>query len=393
MLREKRWILFCLLFAFTGLFAAPTQAAENTDPVYQGMKYRLDAATEEITITGYTADVAWNLEIPLEIDGKKVTAIAKYAFSESRIRSVTLNENMISIGAGAFYQCKDLEQVKMADSITTIGEMAFFECPNLYSIRIPGGVKEIGYDAFKNCERLSYVTIETGVQTISHCVFSGCSSLEEIAIPDSVTSIGARAFENCTKLKKVDMPDQVTVIGTDKEVCDKAHWGPLASYDPNAYKNASKNEGGTFQGCSALTEIHLPKNLETIHINTFKDCSALKTITIPGSVKTIEEYAFQGCRGLLELTISDGVDKIDIYAFKDCTSLTKVEIPDSVTAMGSSREVSMPIGGSVKPPDKDMGGIFEGCTALASIRLSKNAEYIYPNTFTGCLNLNHVEIP
>ncbi|HCT91632.1 MAG TPA: hypothetical protein DF613_09695, partial [Lachnospiraceae bacterium] len=105
---------------------------------------------------------------------------------------------------------------------------------------------------------------------------------------------------------------------------------------------------------------------------------------------------FKDCRNLAEITLPDSLTLIDTYAFAGCISLADLEIPDSVTAIGSVKTVVKEIPGGIvsyRLVEEDQGGSFSGCTALANIRLSKNVEYIYPNTFTGCISLNHVEIP
>ena len=49
---------------------------------------------------------------------------------------------------------------------------------------------------------------------------------------------------------------------------------------------------GAFYSCTALTDVHLSNNLETIGSYAFANCIALTNIIIPDSVRTIKEYAF-----------------------------------------------------------------------------------------------------
>ena len=55
---------------------------------------------------------------------------------------------VISIGAGAFYECYGLTSVTIGNSVTTIGKGAFKGCNVLTSVTIPNSVTTIGDYAF-----------------------------------------------------------------------------------------------------------------------------------------------------------------------------------------------------------------------------------------------------
>lgn len=121
---------------------------------------------------------ATDVRVPKKLDGKNITALGNYAFSEHReMIVISIPNSVTSIGNGAFSYCASLRQIVLPEGITAIGGSAFYECHSLEDICIPGSVTSIGKYAF-NC----------------------CVSLKEINIPGSVTSIGVSAFNGCPDL-------------------------------------------------------------------------------------------------------------------------------------------------------------------------------------------------
>jgi hypothetical protein len=68
------------------------------------------------------------------------------------------------------------------------------------SVTIPDNVTSIGEEVFSGCASLTSVTIPDGVTSIGDYAFYGCTSLTSVTIPDSVTSIGDTAFARCPNL-------------------------------------------------------------------------------------------------------------------------------------------------------------------------------------------------
>lgn len=124
------------------------------------------------------------------------------------------------------------------DGVTTIGENCFQKCPNLKSITIPSSVKTIEEFAFFECNNLKCVIIPNGVTTIENSAFFACAGLERVLLPDTLTDIKNSAFSSCKKLSYINIPQSVKNIGK---------WA--------------------FFG-TKLTEIHIPKTVENMHIGT-----------------------------------------------------------------------------------------------------------------------------
>ena len=121
----------------------------------------------------------------------------------SSLRSVTVTGGNILYGA--FYNCSMLTSITLGDDVTTIGSSAFYNCSSLTNITIPDSVTTIGYRAFFSCYILTRIIFGENSQltTIDQQAFYHCERLTSITIPDSVTTIGSSAFSSCPKLTDV----------------------------------------------------------------------------------------------------------------------------------------------------------------------------------------------
>ena len=129
-----------------------------------------------VTIEGYSGDPT-KLEIPAEIDGKKVVSIAE----------------------GAFTAQTKLEKITLPDSVTEIGPRAFADCRNLRSVTAPG-VTVIGIEAFQGCDDLKTVTFSASLASVGDRAFHSCGKLQALTAPATLTEIGTDAFAGCGNL-------------------------------------------------------------------------------------------------------------------------------------------------------------------------------------------------
>ena len=98
----------------------------------------------------------------------------------SKLTSITIPENITSIGRCAFSGCDSLTSITIPDSVTSIGSSAFENCSGLTSIVIPDSVTSIDHWAFQYCTGLTSATIGNGVKSISRYAFWDCASLKDI---------------------------------------------------------------------------------------------------------------------------------------------------------------------------------------------------------------------
>jgi hypothetical protein len=203
-----------------------------------------------------------NIFIPQEY-----TDICYHAFENREdIISVTMHDNIATIGGSAFRYCRNLTNINISNGITNIYEYAFDGCKRLTDITIPGGLTKINNFVFLCCENLTNVLICDGVTCIDYGAFELCKNLTSITIPNSVTSIGAYAFKDCENLTNITIPDSVTEIGKT-----------------------------LFCGCKSLKNVIIPDGITRIRKNMFLGCDSLVSVTIPNSVTDISIFAFYSC--------------------------------------------------------------------------------------------------
>lgn len=295
-----------------------------------GLVYEMVGSAYKITGIGTCTDS--NLVIPKYYQGVPVTYIDENAFRGcSSISTVTMFDNITSIGSYAFFTCSGLTSVTIPDSVTSIGDLAFEGCSGLTSITIPDSVTSIGSAAFSDCADLTSITIGNSVTSIGDQAFYNCSGLTSITIPDRVTSIGGGAFDNCSKLTRVTIPDSITKIGKDAFAgCQNLQYNEFgnAKYLGNAgneYLVLVKARStsitscsiddkcaiileNAFKGCDGLTEIHYNGDL-----TGWLNISGLGNLMRHG--KSTKTLYIDGAKIEGDLVIPEGVKSIGSYAF------------------------------------------------------------------------------
>ena len=432
-----------MLLSIVSVVDFSAYASVKTGKCGDNVTYSLDTETGVLTISG---------------TGK----MTDYSYSSSpfcndtKIKVVTIDYGVTSIGKYAFRSCKNLTSVTMPNSLTSIGENSFDACIDLTSMIIPDSVKSIGEHAFYTCTSLKNVTIGNSLNMISNFVFVGCNSLENImvdennlnyssidgvlfnkkktelilypvgnsrnaySIPNSVTSIGYYAFWGCTNLRNIKIPNNVESIG------DYAFYNCTSLTSVTIPNSVTSIGNDAFYGCSSLTSVTIPNSVTSIGNNAFYGCSSLTSVTIPDSVTSIGYSALSSCTSLTSIEVSydnenyssvDGVlfdkDKTKLIQYPAGSNRTIYSIPNSVISIGSDAFVGCTsltsvtsIGGSafsgctnltsITIPDSvtSIGSYaFEDCTSLTSVTIGNSVTSIGGSAFSGCTNLTSITIP
>lgn len=146
-----------------------------------------------------------------------VTSIGNYAFRANPIRSLNLNEGLLTIGAGAFSEMNIQSfwlDVTIPDSVTSMGNGTFSQS-FLGHVVVGDGLATIPEGAFYNNYdgggALS-VSLGSGVRTIGLAAFLGFRGTE-LVIPDGVETIENRAFQglgSSPTISYLSLPSTIT---------------------------------------------------------------------------------------------------------------------------------------------------------------------------------------
>ncbi len=340
------------------------------------------------------------------------------------ITSCVIHEETKFIYKGAFSDCTVLKSVTISDGVISIGAKAYYNCKSLLSITIPDSVTSIGERAFSGCDSLTSVTIPNSVTSIGNYAFSGCTSLNEVHISDIASwcniSFGHEYsnplyFANNLYINDKLITDLV-IPNTVTEIKNYTFFG--GSFISITIGDSVTSIGShAFYNCTSLTSITIPNSVTLIGEHAFCNCQSLTSITIPNSVTSIGDFAFSGCYKLVEvywlspciLVTKTNNGLVSYYAKVIHTSLKEpsvlkttedgyvfVEVNDSVIYLidyiGNEKELTLPESYNGKKYAINSHA-FYGQSDITSITIPNSVTSIGEYAFSGCSSLTSVTIP
>ena len=148
------------------------------------MKLEVNSETKYYVIgyTGTNKDVTLPSSFEFGTDTITDYDIYDRAFYEYKyIRSVIIPDNVKAIGLSTFYNCTNLQEVKIPDTVSSLGDGNNFEyCYCLQSVKLPSEIMSIG----------------------SYALFK-CTSLREVVIPVKVKGIASNSFKYDNNLTRI----------------------------------------------------------------------------------------------------------------------------------------------------------------------------------------------
>ena len=320
------------------------------------------------------------------------------------IKKVTVEANIIHVGANAFAECDNLEEVNIngqevstyglrRSSIAgvTIGENAFGGCDSLNSVSMKG-VTEIGASAFEGCSALTNIEIPETVTTIEESAFAE-TGLTSVEIPASVTTLEANTFANCEALSTVSIPESVTDISETTFGDDTSTTNVQTVYYAGTEEQWQQAAGNTAVNANTDVQTEVQTAIWTISTKvkgkgtvvvspaTMLETAENKTVTI--TVTATDGYE-------LAALLVDGivVNKDSFVASGNHTVsavFTEVILENSATASGS---IDIPISNSEVAPVVAVALLdAEGKTVKDTI-LDANGKYNLTNVPAGTYTLS-----
>ena len=244
----------------------------------------------------------------------------RYNFG-NQVTSFAFGKDVEVIPSSLCSGMNQLLSITIPDNVKSIGDYAFKDCSGLTSVTIGNGIKSIGYEAFGNCTALSAVYIDDlaawckiafnqGVLTTSplfyaHKLYLNGELITDLIIPNDVDSIGFLAFYNCTSLTSVTIPNSVTSIGKD------------------AFKNCT---GLTSVTCWAITPPQIGRfgfngNIKTVaplyvpnrSVNAYKEADQWKDFTTIIGLKSVYTIIFKDWDGTILKSEQVEEETIPVY--------------------------------------------------------------------------------
>ena len=374
-----------------------------------------------------------NVDIPSEINGKKVTAISSSAFEGfTNLKEVRFPSGLKSIGKYAFYGCSKLNRVYIPSTVTKIETGAFYKCSSdlyvfcgvatapsgYYTSSNYGnwydGVKQRVFNTNYYGENENYLFAQLkdetlllakykggesnlsipsqindiNVTVIDQYCFSGNENLRTLSLPNTLIQIRNSAFENCINIRDIKIPFGTISIG----------------------KYA-------FYGCSKLSRVYIPSTVTTIDADAFYKCSSdlyvfCGVATAPSGYYTSSNYGtwYDGVKqkifgvkdygennDYLYSELLDGTLIISDYLGND----ENLVIPSEIEGKVISKIDSNCFNGkefirSIVIPDtiKTIGEYaFKGCVLIKELRLPYGLDTVEKYAFIGCAQLKRVFIP
>ncbi len=300
------------------------------------------------------------------------------------LRSVQLPASVKHIEAGAFCECPNLKELYIPQdgNLEYIGENAFAKT-SITQLVTPPSLREIGAFAFEDCYELQQVWLSDGIEIVGSKAFRNCTALKSVYIPETVTEL-VNAFGGCNALEHLEIYGE-NVVDSFADVTS------LKSVVIGG--KVWRVPYGMFRGCTGLTSVVLDASLKEISGSAFAGCTNLTSIRLPETLESIQGSAFEGC-GITSVTIPDGVTQIPMSTFSGCDALVTVDLGKGVTeisnfAFANCTALEMADLGNVEVIGSEA---FSGCASLRSLIWSAKLREIQNYAFSGCASLEQVEL-
>ena len=206
--------------------------------------------------------------------------------NEGTIKSVNLN-NVVTVGDGAFAQCRALETVETSGALRVVGTDGFARCGSLASFPLVG-LESIGGSAFASTPLSSIVT-GPGLTFLGDGAFSWLTSdscRADLSASAKLEAIPYYLFSRSQGLYSVTLPSSIKSIGEDwcggTKVTTFNIPASLERLGPYALQKMSINDFRSTR-------------LQSVGRHCFNE-TTFSTVYLPATITSLESYAFAGGR-------------------------------------------------------------------------------------------------
>ena len=359
------------------------------------------------------------------IDIYEKNQIPTFCFAQCHnLTTVTLHNDLLSIGKGAFTECEKLTSFSINGNVDIIGEQAFYACVKLVEFALPNNELTLENYVFKDCESLTSIAFleNTKLNEVKGSIFEG-TSLNKFIVDSNnkyySTNKDLNTLYNkegntiiftspCIEYEEYIVDSNITTIASG------AFAG--AQIKKLVINNPLIIEDYAFANCEILEEIVFPNQAgTTIGQNAFAYTLALTSVSNLDKIINVGDYAFRSTglkqaklasnasygegaffdSKIEEVTIGEN-SNFGLGAFQKCAYLTTVNMPENGNVhFGSACFANNALLSKIdlsKVDEEIESETFYGCSSLKTANLT-NVKTVGDYAFADCSALNYLNIP
>ena len=361
------------------------------------------------------------VNIPEEIEGKKVGVIGHIAFLGNSIEIVNIPNTVTVLSSECFYRCGNLREINIPESVSDIRSVPIVECPSVEKINVSeknnyyrsvDGVlfsKDMSQLIYypSNKEGDSY-KVPNEVKEFSQITDAGAfnynQNLKSITINANIkidTYFPLSPFDYARNLESIYVDSKNPYLTSDNGILYSKDKTILVSYPANCSQtryvmpdNVRRMSYNAFHGAKNLKEIRMSEKLGvgTYSVQYFLGCEKLESISVPESNNDF--YTVDGV--LFRRRDREGLDNPCLITYPQNKSGSKYEVPKTVKSIelmafeGNTNLSTVIIPDNVEEIN---GSAFKDCTSLSKVVLPSNLKIITAWTFNNCSSLTDIDIP
>ena len=362
------------------------------------------------------------VNIPEEIEGKKVGAIGHIAFLSNSIEVVNIPNTVTVLSYECFYKCGNLREINIPESVSEIGGVPVTECPSVEKINVSeknNYYRSVDGVLFsKDMSQLIYYPsnkagdsykVPDEVKEFSPCADNGAfnynQNLKSVTLNANINlsswNFPRSSFAYASKLEAIYVDSKNPYLTSDNGILYSKDKTILVSYPANRSQtryvmpdNVRRMSENAFYGAKNLKEIQLSKKLEirVYGVQFFLGCRNLESISIPESNNDF--YTVDGV--LFRRRDYDGLDNPSLISYPQNKKDSKYEVSTTVKSIGvSAFEGNTNLSTVIIPDNVEEinGSAFKDCTSLSKVVLPSNLKEITYWTFNNCSSLTDIDIP
>ena len=389
---------------------------------YGDYEYRVRDKDQTVYIMAYTGKEQV-VNIPEQIDGKKVSAITEYAFSNDTIEIVNIPNTVTILYWMSFAKCNNLREINIPESVSDIKSVPVVQCPSVEKINVSeknNYYRSVDGVLFsKDMSLLIYYPsnkagdsykvpdeVKEFPEDVNCGVFNYNQNLKSITINASVNLftdyfVPLSQFDYASKLEAIYVDSKNPYLTSDNGILYSKDKTILVSYPANYSQtkyvmpdNVCEMSFNAFYGAKNLKEIQLSEKLgvSTYSVQYFLGCEKLESINVPESNNDF--YTVDGV--LFRKRDFDGLDNPSLISYPQNKKDSKYEVPKTVKSIERSAFEGNTNLSTVIIPDnvEEINySAFMDCTSLSKVVLPSNLKEIAYYTFSNCSSLTDIDIP